>query len=141
MQLGRVASSCKAATVGENLRKLKGQLGSHDLHTLVPSANGQQSLQVGVDVLEVGELLEGSLAPVLLQIVVLVQGPDDVLAPVQPGEAVHQMGADERVNILNKTIFDLLPDLKCLVLRTLCQWTALRPRFTKYFVTLQSLPG
>ncbi len=45
------------------------------LSKLVPYANGQDGDQVGVVVLQAGEPIEGTLAPVLLQVVVWIQAP------------------------------------------------------------------
>ena len=61
--------------------------------TFIPTTNSKQSFQIWIDIFKVRELLEGSLAPILLQVVVLVQRPDDVIGLVQSGKPVNKMGA------------------------------------------------
>lgn len=69
--------------------------------TLVPAADGEEGLEVGVDLLEVGEAVVGAEAPVLGEVVVLVQAHDLVGLLVQPGEAEDDVGTDERVDVLH----------------------------------------
>ena len=69
--------------------------------TFIPSSNGQKSFQIRVDILQVGEPLEGPLAPVILQVIVLIQGGDGVLSFIEPSKSVDQMSAQKWINIFN----------------------------------------
>lgn len=70
------------------------------IFTFVPSSDGEQRFQFWIYIFEIGELLERPFAPVLLQVVVLVERLDDVPWLVQSGEPVNQMSAHERINVL-----------------------------------------
>ena len=68
--------------------------------TFVPASDGEQGFQIWINIFEICELPERPLAPVLLQVVVLVEGLDDEPRLVQSGESVNQMSANERVDVL-----------------------------------------
>ncbi len=70
-------------------------------NTFIPSAYSQKCFQIRIDVFKIRELLERPLAPVLLQVVILVQRLDGVLALVEAGEPVDEMGAQEGVDVLD----------------------------------------
>ena len=69
--------------------------------TLVPASDGEEGLEVGVDLLEVCEAVVGAEAPVLEEVVVLVQAHDLVRVLVEAREAEDDVGAEERVDVLH----------------------------------------
>ena len=66
-----------------------------------PFKKSFQYLELGIDGLEVGETLIGSLAPIVVEVVKRIQRDELEVVLIEASESEDQMGAQKRIDVLH----------------------------------------